>query len=99
MDLNYSADDLAFRDQVRGWLQQNLPADLQHKVQNHKRLAKDDYVRWHKTLARQGWVAPAGRSNMAAPAGRRCSAISGKKNARAPARRRCCRSASTWWRR
>ncbi|MGB7480961.1 MAG: acyl-CoA dehydrogenase family protein [Burkholderiaceae bacterium] len=58
MDLNYTAEDLAFRDQVRAYLQENLPADLQHKVQNHKRLSKDDIVRWHKTLAKQGWVAP-----------------------------------------
>jgi len=58
MDLNYTAEDLAFRDQVRTYLQENLPADLQHKVQNHKRLAKEDFVRWHKTLAKQGWVAP-----------------------------------------
>jgi hypothetical protein len=27
-------------------------------VLNHLRLSKDDYVRWHKILARQGWVAP-----------------------------------------
>ena len=59
MDLNYTADDLAFRDQVRAYLQENLPADLQHKVLNHKRLSKGDIVRWHKTLAKQGWVAPA----------------------------------------
>ncbi|RZM24809.1 MAG: pimeloyl-CoA dehydrogenase large subunit, partial [Sphingomonas sp.] len=25
---------------------------------NHLRLGKEDYVRWHKILARQGWVAP-----------------------------------------
>ncbi|WP_426176293.1 acyl-CoA dehydrogenase family protein [Massilia sp. TWR1-2-2] len=58
MDLNYSAEDLAFRDSVRSFLDQNLPADLQQKVRKHLRLAKDDYVRWHKTLAKQGWVAP-----------------------------------------
>lgn len=58
MDLNYTAEDLAFRDSVRSFLDQNLPADLQHKVRKHLRLNKDDYVRWHKTLARQGWVAP-----------------------------------------
>jgi alkylation response protein AidB-like acyl-CoA dehydrogenase len=57
MDLNYSAEDLAFRDEVRTYLAANLPADLQHKVLNHKRLSKDDFVRWHKTLAKQGWVA------------------------------------------
>jgi alkylation response protein AidB-like acyl-CoA dehydrogenase len=58
MDLNYTDDDLAFRDSVRGFLDQNLPADLQEKVRKHLRLAKDDYVRWHRILAKQGWVAP-----------------------------------------
>ncbi len=57
MDLNYSAEEIAFRDDVRAYLAANLPADLQHKVLNHKRLSKDDFVRWHKILAKQGWVA------------------------------------------
>ncbi|HEX2531943.1 MAG TPA: acyl-CoA dehydrogenase family protein [Burkholderiaceae bacterium] len=56
MDLNYTAEDLAFRDTVRTYLEANLPKDLQHKVLNHKRLAKEDYVRWHKIVAKQGWV-------------------------------------------
>ncbi|HYD78421.1 MAG TPA: acyl-CoA dehydrogenase family protein [Paucimonas sp.] len=59
MDLNYSADEIAFRDMVRAFLKENLPADLQHKVHNHKRLTKDDFVRWHKIVAKQGWAAPA----------------------------------------
>jgi alkylation response protein AidB-like acyl-CoA dehydrogenase len=58
MDLNYTSEDLAFRDQVRAFLAAELPRELQHKVLNHLRLSKDDYVRWHKILARQGWVAP-----------------------------------------
>ena len=58
MDLNYAPAELAFRDTVRAWLQANLPADLQHKVLNHKRLNKADFVRWHKIVAAQGWVAP-----------------------------------------
>ena len=32
MDLNYSQEELAFRDQVRGWLRANLPADLREKI-------------------------------------------------------------------
>jgi alkylation response protein AidB-like acyl-CoA dehydrogenase len=56
MDLNYTADDLAFRDTVRTFLEANLPADLKHKVLNHKRLSKEDIVRWHKIVAKQGWV-------------------------------------------
>ena len=58
MDLNYTSEDLAFRDRVRAFLDASLPADLQQKVRKQLRLAKDDYVRWHKILAKQGWVAP-----------------------------------------
>jgi alkylation response protein AidB-like acyl-CoA dehydrogenase len=58
MDLTFTGDDLAFRDQVRAFLDAELPADLRHKVANHLRLHKDDYVRWHRILARQGWAAP-----------------------------------------
>ena len=58
MDLNDSAGELAFRGTARAFLEQHLPADLQHKVRAHLRLGKDDYVRWHRILARQGWVAP-----------------------------------------
>ena len=56
MDLNYTAQDLEFRDTVRTYLEANLPKDLQHKVLNHKRLSREDLVRWHKIVAQQGWV-------------------------------------------
>src|SRR3954463_6150280 len=59
MDLNYSPDELAFRDEVRGWLRANLPQDLREKVENYAHLSKDDLMRWHRTLAKKGWVAPA----------------------------------------
>jgi alkylation response protein AidB-like acyl-CoA dehydrogenase len=59
VDLSYSKEELAFRDEVRGWLAQNLPADLARKVSQYEELAKDDLVRWHKILAAKGWVAPA----------------------------------------
>ena len=59
MDLNYSSDETAFRDTVRAFLDSHLPADLQRKVRGHLRLTKDDYVRWHKIVAQQGWAAPA----------------------------------------
>ena len=58
MDLNYTSEDLAFRDTVRAFLDAKLPADLQHKVRKHLRMQREDYVRWHKILAEQGWVAP-----------------------------------------
>ena len=58
MHLLYSDEDLAFRDQVRAFLASHLPSALQHKVRQHLRLQRDDYVRWHRILAAQGWAAP-----------------------------------------
>jgi alkylation response protein AidB-like acyl-CoA dehydrogenase len=58
MDLNYTEADLSFRDEVRAFLENKLPADLRHKVRKHLRLSREDYVRWHKILYEQGWVAP-----------------------------------------
>lgn len=58
MDLALSPEDQAFRDEVRSFLDQNLPSDLQEKVVNYEHLSKDELVRWHKILAKKGWVAP-----------------------------------------
>jgi alkylation response protein AidB-like acyl-CoA dehydrogenase len=59
VDLNYSPDELAFRDEVRTWLQANLPGDLKDKVASYAHLSKEDLLRWHRVLAKKGWVAPA----------------------------------------
>ena len=58
MDLNYSPDETAFRDEVRAWIGANLPNELRDKVLNYRELSKDDLLRWHKTLAKKGWIAP-----------------------------------------
>ena len=59
MDLNYSAQDEAFRAEVRAFLDAELPPELQRKVRSHLRLSKEDFVRWHRIVAKQGWAAPA----------------------------------------
>jgi alkylation response protein AidB-like acyl-CoA dehydrogenase len=59
MDLNFSDEELAFREEVRSWVKTNLPQDIKHKVLEHKRLAKDDMVRWQKILNDRGWFASA----------------------------------------
>jgi hypothetical protein len=59
VDLNYSADEAAFREEVRAWLGANLPPDLKDKMASYAHLSKDDLLRWHKILAAKGWVAPA----------------------------------------
>ena len=59
MDLSYSQEELAFRDEVRGWLNANLPQELRDKVANYDELTREDLLRWHRILAKKGWVAPA----------------------------------------
>ena len=58
MDLTYSTEELAFRDDVRGWLKAHLPADIRDKVVQYQHLAKEDLMRWHRTLAEKGWSVP-----------------------------------------
>ncbi len=58
MDLKFSAEEIAFRDEVRGWLRENLAADLREKVVSGRDLGREDLLRWHRTLARKRWIAP-----------------------------------------
>jgi alkylation response protein AidB-like acyl-CoA dehydrogenase len=59
MNLDFSAEDLAFRDQVRSFIADNYPAHLRGKQDEGEELGKADFLAWHRILARQGWVAPA----------------------------------------
>jgi len=58
MDLNYSAQELAFRDEVRAYVRARLPHEISRKVLEHKRLDRNDYLHWQKILHEQGWMAP-----------------------------------------
>jgi alkylation response protein AidB-like acyl-CoA dehydrogenase len=55
MDLNFTADELAFRADIRAWVAEHLPTDISHKVHNALRLSKDDMQRWAKILGAKGW--------------------------------------------
>ncbi|MDM7464209.1 acyl-CoA dehydrogenase family protein [Tepidimonas taiwanensis] len=57
MDLRFSAEELAFRDEVRAFLRERLPPELAAKVQQGLRLTRDDMARWHAILHEQGWLA------------------------------------------
>ena len=38
MDLNFTAEELEFRRDIRQWVADNLPKDISHKVHNAWRL-------------------------------------------------------------
>ncbi len=56
MDLNFTPDELAFRQQIRQWVAANLPADISRKVHAAMRLTRDDMQRWARILGKQGWL-------------------------------------------
>jgi alkylation response protein AidB-like acyl-CoA dehydrogenase len=58
MELAYTPEENAFREEVRGFIRGNLPADIQDKVLNGKHMGREDYLRWHRALHERGWVAP-----------------------------------------
>jgi len=58
MDLNFTAEESAFREQVRTFLRDQLPADIATKVKNGLSIQAADYTRWQGILHKQGWGSP-----------------------------------------
>ncbi len=58
MQLHYSDDDLAFRDEVRAFLNASLQESVTEKVRLALPLEKTDYENWHAALHARGWLAP-----------------------------------------
>ncbi|MFC6688191.1 acyl-CoA dehydrogenase family protein [Jhaorihella thermophila] len=56
MDLNYNEEELAFRDEVRAFLDETVTPELRDKVRNG-RLTKQDMENWHAALNARGWLA------------------------------------------
>ncbi len=59
MELQFSAADEAFRQEVRDFLERELPADIaQRYALGFHPVPKDDLSRWTKILAKKGWATP-----------------------------------------
>ena len=56
MDLSFTPDEQAFREEIRAWVKANLPEDIAHKVHHALRLTRDDMQRWAKILGKKGWL-------------------------------------------
>ncbi len=56
MDLSFTPDEQAFREEIRAWVKANLPADIATKVHNALRLTREDMQRWAKILGKKGWL-------------------------------------------
>ena len=58
MDMEFNAQDLAFRDEVRAFIAENHP-DMSAKKDAGEEMSKEDFLSWHRILHTKGWVAPA----------------------------------------
>jgi alkylation response protein AidB-like acyl-CoA dehydrogenase len=56
MDLAYTPEENAFREEVRAFTRTNLPPEIAKKVLDHRRLSRADFVRWQDALAKKGWL-------------------------------------------
>lgn len=57
MDLEYSAEERAFRDEVRAFLRDKLAPELAEKVISGKELTRDEMLGWQAILHKKGWLA------------------------------------------
>src|SRR5712691_2370630 len=57
MDLRYTADELAFRDEFRAFIRDHLPSDLRERMRLGHAPRKEDTVAWQRILNRRGWAA------------------------------------------
>ena len=58
MDLSFSAEDEAFRAEVRQFLAESLPGELRAKADVDAPFSHEDTMRWHRILHARGWSAP-----------------------------------------
>ena len=56
MDLNFTPEEQAFREQIRAWVAKSLPAEISHKVHNSLRMTKQDMQAWARILGKEGWL-------------------------------------------
>jgi alkylation response protein AidB-like acyl-CoA dehydrogenase len=58
MRFQFSAEQLAFQQQVEEFLAANLPSQTSAKVRNGASVSKDELTEWTRILNAQGWAAP-----------------------------------------
>jgi alkylation response protein AidB-like acyl-CoA dehydrogenase len=58
MDMTFSAEHAAFRDEVRQFIQTAMPPHLKAKAEVDGNFSHHESMEWHRILFEKGWVAP-----------------------------------------
>jgi alkylation response protein AidB-like acyl-CoA dehydrogenase len=57
MDLRFTPEEVAFREEVHAFIRDNLPADTRDRMKLGHPPRKEDTVRWQRILNAKGWAA------------------------------------------
>ncbi|KFC65098.1 Acyl-CoA dehydrogenase-like protein [Bosea sp. LC85] len=58
MDLRFTPEEIAFRDEVRQFFRTEIPASIRRKVSEGLGLAREDYVTSQRIMNARGWAVP-----------------------------------------
>ena len=58
MDPRFTAEETAFRNEVRSFFRTALPEPIRRKTTLGQQLSKEDIVTWQRILNKKGWAAP-----------------------------------------
>ena len=58
MHVSFTTEENDFQKEVNSFFNEKYPADIKEKQNKSIPLEKKDFIRWQKTLYKQGWAAP-----------------------------------------
>jgi alkylation response protein AidB-like acyl-CoA dehydrogenase len=58
MDLSFTPEQQAFREEVRSWIARAMPAEMRRKAEAGASFHQDETMQWHRILYEKGWIAP-----------------------------------------
>jgi alkylation response protein AidB-like acyl-CoA dehydrogenase len=58
MDLSFTPEQEAFREEVAAWIRTAMPPHIAAKAAVDGNFSMDEIMEWHKVLYRKGWIAP-----------------------------------------
>jgi alkylation response protein AidB-like acyl-CoA dehydrogenase len=58
MDLRFTPEEEAFRDEVRAYVQSDMPPHIKSKAESGAPFSNDEVMEWHRILHKKGWAAP-----------------------------------------
>jgi len=58
MDMSFSSEENAFREEVRAWIRSAMPPHIRAKAEVDANFEFKETMEWHKILYKKGWVAP-----------------------------------------